>query len=304
MIRKMPLAASGLALGLAGLGVLLKPLSPLAWSVCGALALTLIALLIARFMLDPKPTWEEALTPVVHSTLPAFFMSLTLLSTYLVPVAKGAATALWWVVLVAQLAVSLAFAVKYLPKLELKAVLPSWFLVFVGFVVSAVTSPAFGTQRVGAALVWIGLAGYAVSLPLVVARLVKVGELPTPAAPLVAITTAPPALLIAGYLSASPSPEPWLVMALLGFWAISFIFVLAKAPAVLRLGFLPSMGALTFPVVISATALTKAAKALAGSGWLASVVGVLAPSVTILAAIVVIYVSARYAAYLVKLARS
>ena len=159
MIRKTPLAVSGLALGLAGLGVLLKPMSEVAWLACGALSLLLILLLVARLALDAQAVVTEAMTPVVHSTLPALFMAATLLTTYLVPFAKGAAVVLWWVILAAQVAISVLFAVRYLPKLELKSVLPSWFLVFVGFVVSAVTSPAFDLQPVGQALFWAGLAG-------------------------------------------------------------------------------------------------------------------------------------------------
>lgn len=303
MIRKTPLAASGLALGFAGLGTLLKPQSEAAWLLCGALALLLVLIVVARFALDAPAVIAEATTPVVHSTLPALFMATTLLATYLAPIAKGAAAAIWWIVLAAQLAVSAWFVWRYLPKVNLKSVLPSWFLIFVGFVVSAVTSPVFDLQPVGQTLVWIGILGYAVSLPLVVARLVKLPELPAPAAPLVAITTAPPALLIAGYLSAFPTPMVWLVVVLLALWAASFTFVLTKAPGILKMGFLPTMGALTFPVVISATALTKSAKLFADAGLLGSTLGVLAPAVTLLAVGVVTYVGVRYAMFLVKLAR-
>lgn len=303
ILHKTPLAASGLALGLAGLGTLLKPTSEIAWATFGALSLTVVFLIVVRLVLDPKATLDEAFTPVVHSTLPAFFMAVTLLSTYLAPIAPAVGAAIWWGALLVQVAVSAWFIVRYTPGLELKAVLPSWFLVAVGFVVSAVTSPAFSLQSVGQVLVWIGIAGYAATLPLVVARLVKVGPLPTPAAPLIAITTAPPALLIAGYLSTHATPQTWIVATLLIAWALSFAFVLTQAPGLLRLGFLPSMGALTFPVVISATALAKANVLFAGEGLLGQSIELLAPIVLGLAVTDVVYVSIRYALYLRELAR-
>jgi len=298
LIRRIPLPASALALGSAALGNLLLPYSPVARAVCGVLAAVLVLLITARIALDLTGVRAEMANPAVFTGFPAFFMALMLLATYLKPYAAVAATALWWAALAAQLMFVGVFAVRYLVSFKLAQVVPGWFLVFVGFVVGSVTSPAFGAVALGRVLLYAGALGYVVALALVVYRLVKLGDPPAPALPTLAIFAAPPSLLLAGYLSVAATKSPGVVYALLAVAGASLVYVVARLPRILSGGFYPSFGALTFPVVICAIALKLSNAFLATTP-----AGSFVPKVAIMAmdgfaAAMVAYVLVRYAMWL------
>ena len=96
-----------------------------------------------------------------------------------------------------------------------------------------------------------------VLLALVTYRYVK-HEIPESARPLFCIYTAPMSLSIVGYLATAPDPNPLFVGVMLVLAQVLFAVVLTRLPVLLRLKFYPSYAAMTFPFVITATALGKA----------------------------------------------
>jgi len=298
LIRRIPVPMSALALGTAALGNLLLSYSPVARGVCGAIAAVLVVLLAARIALDLTGVRAEMANPAVFSGFPAFFMAIMLLAAYLKPYAAPLATGLWWATVAAQLAFVVVFVARFFRPFKLAQVMPGWFLVFVGFVVASVTSPAFDAVSLGRVLLYAGMVGYLVALPLVVYRMVKLGDLPAPALPTVAIFAAPPSLLTAGYLAVSPTKSPIVIYALLAMAGVSLAYVVARLPQILRDRFYPSFGALTFPFVISAIALKQSNVFLATTA-----AGSFIPKAAVMAmdgfaALMVLYVLARYTAFL------
>lgn len=297
LIRRIPIPMSALALGTAALGNLLLPYSPVVRAVCGVVAAVLALLIVARIVLDFATVRSELENPATLAVLPALGMALMLLATYLKPYAAAPAKGLWAVALVLQLLVSLLFVVRYVFSFKLAQVLPAWFLVFVGFVVGSVTSPAFDALPVGRFLLYAGLIGYIAVLPVIVYRMVKGGDLPAPALPTVAIFAAPPSLCLVGYLAVTEAKQAAVVYVLLAAAAVSLLYVLACLPRILRARFYPSYAALTFPLVITAIALKQSNLFLAASG-----AGSFIPKAAVmvmdgLATAVVLYVLVRYAVF-------
>jgi len=297
-IKRIPLPMAALALALAAMGNLLAPYSPAVRLACGALAGLLVLLIAARLVLDARGAWKDMANPAVLAVVPAFPMALMVLATYLKPFAATPAVWLWFAALGLQATVIALFVTRHVFAFSLEKVMPTWFLVFVGFVVASVTSPAFAMQPLGLALLYAGIAGYAVVLGVVIVRMVRHGDLPEPALPTVAIFAAPPSLCLVGYLAVTEAKQAGVVYALLALAGLSLLYVLSRLPRILRLSFHPSLAALTFPLVITAIALKLSAGYLATSGA-GSVPQAAVLAMDVVALSMVLYVSVRYAVYLI-----
>lgn len=302
LIRKVPVAISALALGVAALGNLLASYSEAVRLGCGAVAAALVLLVLARVVLDPAGVRAELKNPAALAVLPTLFMALMLLATYIKPLVGAPALWLWTLALVLQFATVAVFLTGHVRPAEMAKALPGWFIVFVGYVVASVTSPAFQMQPLGSVLLWIGLAGYAVALPVVAYRVFKLNDLPEPLVPTVAIFAAPPSLCLVGYLAVTDAKQPAVVYALLALCVLSLLYATVRLPDILRLGFHPSFSALTFPFVISAIALKQSAAFLTATGSASPALGVASVAATALAGVLVAYVLARYAVFLAALA--
>ncbi len=302
-IRRIPLPMSALALALATLGNLLASYSPQLRLACGVASAALVLLLLVRITLDFSGVRAELANPAVLAVTPAFPMALMVLATYLKPFAGTVAFGLWLAALVLQFGLIALFATRHLFSFSIERVLPTWFLVFVGFVVASVTSPAFAMERLGRVLLYAGMAGYAVAFALVAYRLAKVGDLPGPAMPSIAILVAPPSLCLAGYLAVAATKQPAVVYLLLAAAALSLVYVLAQLPKVLRLKFHPGFAALTFPFVITALAFKLAAGYFAKSGAGVAIPPLAVQAFEVLALAMVLYVLVRYVVLLAVPAR-
>lgn len=300
LIQRVPLALSALALSLAGLGNLLAPYSPAVRVGCGLLATGAVLLVFLRVVLDLEGARTELAAPAGLAVFPTLFMALMILATYLKPLAAGPAFALWAAALGMQLLVMGVFVARHVVSFKLVHVVPSWFVVFVGFVVATVTSPAFRMERIGQVLLVAGLVGYVGVLPVIVARMRRLGALPAPAAPTVAIFAAPPSLCLAGYLAVVEAKQPVVVYMLLAAAAVSLGYVLIQLPAIVRGAFFPSLASLTFPAVITATALKGSAAFLVAVGASFVVPKAVVATMDAAALLAVVYVLARYAVFVMR----
>lgn len=303
-IKRVPVPTSALALALASLGNLLAPYSESLRLACGAVSALLVLLVIARIALDFRGVSTECENCGTLAVLPTLFMALMVLSTYLKAYAPAVAPWLWAAALALQIALTALFAKRHLFGFELGKVLPSWFVVFVGYVVATLTSPAFSAQGVGRVLLYAGLIGYVAVLATVVYRLRTLGDLPAPALPTLAIFAAPSSLCLAGYLAVAEVKQPAVVYALLTISAVSLLFVLSRLPGILRLRFHPGFAALTFPVVITAIAVKQSSAFLTASSAGVRIPALAVTALDVLAVAVVAYVLARYVMFLAAPARA
>ncbi|HIS39443.1 MAG TPA: TDT family transporter [Candidatus Aphodovivens avistercoris] len=304
LIKSVPIPAAGVALGLAALGNLLQPHAEAAHVVCGVLSLCFVALLVAKIVLFPGMIRDDLKNSIFASVSATLFMTLMQLATYLAPALHQAAFALWCAAVAGHLVLMAWFTVRYILHFKLAEVFPTYFICYVGIVVASVTCPAFGMQAVGQTLFWFGFFCYLVLLVVVSARYVK-HEIPEAARPLFCIYTAPMSLSLAGYLSCMEQPNAAFVVALLVLAQLLLVLVLARLPLFMKLRFYPSFAAMTFPFVITATALGKATAFLREAGLLqpgalSVALDVLLVAETVLACAMVLFVTVHYARFFVR----
>lgn len=296
IIKKVPIPTAGVALGLAALGNLLQPYTEIAHGLCGGLSLFLVSMLVAKVILFPSMIRSDLQNSILASVSATFFMTLMQLAGYLAPVAIVPAFGLWCAAIVGHFTLMAWFTAHYIRRFKLSEVFPTYFICYVGIIVAAVTSPAFGMEAFGRGIFWFGLACFAVLLATVVARYLK-HEIPEPARPLFCIFAAPLGLSLVGYLAVTPNPDPLFVGVLMGLGQVMLVGVATRLPKFIALKFYPSYAAMTFPFVISAMAFGKGVQALYAAGATIPalpVVEALIALETVFAAVMVTYVFVHY----------
>ena len=239
IIKKVPIPTAGVALGLAALGNLLQPYTEIAHGLCGGLSLFLVSMLVAKVILFPSMIRSDLQNSILASVSATFFMTLMQLAGYLAPVAIVPAFGLWCAAIVGHFTLMAWFTAHYIRRFKLSEVFPTYFICYVGIIVAAVTSPAFGMEAFGRGIFWFGLACFAVLLATVVARYLK-HEIPEPARPLFCIFAAPLGLSLVGYLAVTPNPDPLFVGVLMGLGQVMLVGVATQLPKFIALKFYPS----------------------------------------------------------------
>lgn len=300
IIKGVPIPTAGVALGLAALGNLISPLIGYVRPLCGVLSALLVALVICKMVMFPQMVKEDFKNPILASVSATLLMALMQLAGYIAPVAYPLAFALWGSAIIAHLTLMAWFAGRYFRSFKLDQVFPTYFICYVGIIVASVTSPIFGMEAVGRVLFWFGFACYPVLLGLITYRYAK-HPVPGAARPLFCIYSAPASLSIAGYLAVTDAPNLLFVGVLLMFAQVFFAIVLVKVPAFVRGGFFPSYAAMTFPFVITATALMLSLEAFAEAGFANPfILQALCIAEIMFATGMVAFVLARYVAFLAK----
>ena len=298
LIQRVPIPTAGVALGLAALGILLQPYTEALHILCGILSFCFVALLIAKIALFPAMIRDDLKNSILASVSATLFMTLMQLATYIAPIVYPVAFGLWCIAVIGHLCLMAWFTLHFIRHFKLSEVFPTYFICYVGIVVSSVSCPTFGMEPVGQVLFWFGFACYLLLLMVVTTRYFK-HEVPEAARPLFCIYTAPMSLSLAGYLAVSPQPNTAFVITLLVLAQILLVVVLARLPLLMKLKFYPSFAAMTFPFVITATALGRAtaflrAEGVLAPGLLSDALGVLLVVETLLACVMVAFVVAHY----------
>lgn len=254
IIKKVPLPICGVALGCAGLGNLLQSYGEGIRSCCGILSAFCLLLFLLKTVCYPSMLKEDMQNPIMASVSGTFPMTLMLLATYIKPFSCGGAYWLWLFAVLLHVLLIVYFTVKFLFNFDFKKVFTSWYIVYVGIAIAAVTAPAFDSIPLGAATFWFGFVTCVLLLVLVTIRYTKYTQIPEPAQPLFCIYAAPVSLCIAGYVqSVAPKSIPFL-LGMLVVSTIIYIIALVRAFGFLKMPFYPSYAAFTFPFVITAIA--------------------------------------------------
>lgn len=254
IIKRVPIPTAGVALGLAALGNLLSPLDERIRLICGILSVFMVSLLLAKTAMFPKMMKADFENPVFASVSATFAMALMQLSGYVANISMKVACGIWITALAGHIALIIWFSLRHVRKFQLDQVFPTYFVCYVGIIVASVTSPIFGFEAFGQIIFWIGFLFYIPLLAVITARCIK-HPMPDQARPLLCIYSAPASLSLVGYLTVIPDPNPLFVAILLICGQVFFILVIAKLPRLISTGFFPSYAAMTFPFVITATAL-------------------------------------------------
>ena len=292
-IKKIPIPICGVILGMYGLGNLLQSYSEGIRMACGGVATVLAVMFICNVISAPDKFRENMKNPIMASVFCTFPMALMLFSTYVKPWLGPVSKGIWYVAFVLHVVLIIYFTVTFMLKPALPKIHASYYIVYVGIAMTAMTAPAYEATGLGAATFWFGLVALLILVVIVTIRYVKMPA-PDPAKPLICIYAAPCSLCIAGYVqSVVPKSQAFL----LALWVpatIFFVFACIKFVQYLKLPFFPSYAAYTFPFAISAIA---SKQLMACSAAMEKPLPFLKPIVlieTIIAVITTLYALVRY----------
>lgn len=298
IIKKVPVPLCGVMLGFAALGNLLQSYGEGIRLVCGIVAAFLLILVLLKLIMFPKMIKEDMQNPIMASVSGTFPMALMLLSTYVKPFIGPAAMYIWFFAIGLHIVLIVYFTVKFILKLQLPKVFASYYIVYVGIAVAAVTAPAFEQTGIGAAAFWFGFVTLIILLVLVTVRYVKCPQIPEPAQPLLCIYAAPTSLCIAGYVQSVTPKSRGFLLVMLAVATVLYIFSIVKAIGYLKLKFYPSYAAFTFPFVISAIATKQTMACLANMGQPMPVLKYVVLIETVIAVVFVVYTFIRFMGFL------
>lgn len=266
IIKKVPLPLCGVMLGTAALGNLLQSYGEGIRYVCGVFAAVLLVLVFAKLIMYPNMIKEDMQNPIMASVSGTFSMAIMILSTYVKPLIGNAAMIIWFIGIVLHLVLIVYFTKKFIMNLQMPKVFASYYIVYVGIAVAAITAPTYGQTGIGSAAFWFGFVTLILLLVLVTYRYMKFKEVPNPAKPLICIYAAPTSLCLAGYVQSVTPKSFAILMGMFVAASILYVFSLVKAVECLKLPFFPSYAAFTFPFVISAIAAKQTMACAANMG--------------------------------------
>ncbi len=297
-IKKVPIPLCGVMLGLAALGNLLQSYSEGIRYLCGIVAAFLLVLILLKLILFPQMIKEDLKNPIMASVAGTFSMALMLLSTYVKPFIGQAAFIIWIAAIILHIILIVWFTVKFIAKLQLPKVFASYYIVYVGIAVAAVTAPAYEQLGIGSAAFWFGLITFVLLFILVTIRYTKCKEVPEPAQPLICIYAAPLSLCIAGYVQSVTPKSRTFLLTMLVIATVIYLFALVKTIGYLKLKFYPSYAAFTFPFVISAIATKQTMACCANMGQPIPALKYLVLIETIIAVVLVVYTLIRFMGFI------
>ncbi|MBF4805059.1 MAG: TDT family transporter [Pseudoleptotrichia goodfellowii] len=291
-LEKYPVPISGLALGMAALGNLLKSYGETPRNLLGIIAFVIILLLTVKILSNIEGFKKAMESPVISGSFATYSMVIIILSAYLPN--KSVGIIFWYIGILIHVLLIIWFSIKYIPKRNIETVFTTWFIVYVGIVTVSVTAPWYKMPAFGKAAFWFGFVTYIVLLPIVLYRVLKVKKIPEPAIPTFAVFAAPAALLLAGYISSFPEKNFIIFNLLIFLTTLFYVTVLISMLKLLKLKFYPSFSAFTFPLVISGLALKLMTDVFKKAGVNVSVLAKVVNLAEIIALVAVIYVFVKY----------
>ena len=297
LIKKIPIPMAGLILAILSLGNLLQDIHPYLRYLFGTIGVLLIVLMIAKLISYPQDINEDFRNPVIVSSSGTFSMSLMLLSTYLIEFTPEIACIIWIIGISLHILLMIYFAYHFIVHdFDITTVYPSYWIVFVGITMGAITAGIHGLDEIGSICFLIGFTAMLMTLPLVIYRYIRYPNIPDMNKPLICIFTALISILIVGYLNSSQSTSKEFLTILYSIACIFYIFAFYKLIEYRNMEFYPSFSAFTFPFVISALA-TKGILKINSPNYFLHIVLTIE---TAIAVIIVVYVLIRYVKFLKK----
>ena len=296
LIKKLPIPVSGLILASLSLGNLLQNIHPSLRFLFGAIGIIFLILILLKVVLYPQLIKDDFKNPVIASSSGTFSMSLMILSTYLMPFMPGISYTIWIMGIVLHILLIIYFTYHFIVhNFDISNVYPSYWIVYVGITMAAITANVHGINDADFIFFIIGFVGMLVSTPLVLYREFVYDKIPEMNRPLTCIFTALFSILIVGYVNSADIISNEFLTALYTIASIFYIFAIYKLIRNIKIKFYPSFAAFTFPFVISALA-TKGVLGTLKIGLLNYVLALQ----TVIATVLVVYVLIKYIKFLKK----
>lgn len=303
-LKCVPLPMCGLILGLAALGNLLF-IEGYATSsaVFFVIALVMMVPVLLKIMITPRQVLADLKNPIVASVAPTFTMAWMLICTFLKRLVPMFYLINWlWLMAVGLHFILMLYfvMVHILPdKLKFANIYPSWFITFVGIGVISNTAKIFALT-LGKIIIWVALALYFILLPVILKRISQYRQMKEGTWPLITILAAPGSLCLSGYLTVITDKSLPFIIFLVILSQTLYFAILYFFKTMLKVKFYPSYGAFTFPMVITATVMSKTYQLFADNPAIAELLRVLMVFETWVAVLIVCYVLICYLNYFVQ----
>ena len=295
LIKNIPIPVCGLILALLSLGNLSQDIHPYLRYLFGSIGIIFLILMVLKIIFYPNSIKKDFKNPVIVSSSGTFSMSLMILSTYIIQFSPSIAYAIWIIGIVLHILLMIYFTYHFIIRnFNISNVYPSYWIVFVGITMGAITSNVHGMNEIGFIFFIIGFISMLITLPLVIYRYLKHPNVPDANKPLICIFTAVLSILIVGYINSSQTMINEFLLALYLIACVFYIFALSKFIEYRNLEFYPSFAAFTFPFVISALA-TKGVMSKLGFNVILD--SILKIEIAI-ATVIVLYILIRYVKFL------
>ena len=295
LIKNIPIPVCGLILALLSLGNLSQDIHPYLRYLFGSIGIIFLILMVLKIIFYPNSIKEDFKNPVIVSSSGTFSMSLMILSTYIIQFSPSIAYAIWIIGIVLHILLMNYFTYHFIIRnFNISNVYPSYWIVFVGITMGAITSNVHSMNEIGFIFFIIGFISMLITLPLVIYRYLKHPNVPDANKPLICIFTAVLSILIVGYINSSQTMINEFLLALYLIACVFYIFALSKFIEYRNLEFYPSFAAFTFPFVISALA-TKGVMSKLGFNVILD--SILKIEIAI-ATVIVLYILIRYVKFL------
>ena len=295
IVEKLPLPASGLILALFSLGNLVQDIHPYLRYLFGGIGGIFLILIVLKVILYPKSIREDFENPIILSSCGTFSMALMILSTYLKAFMPILSYSVWIIGVVLHILLMIYFTYRFvIREFDINTVYPTWWIVYVGITMAAITANVHGIHEADFIFFIIGFISMLVTTPLVIYRDVRYPNESNMNKPLICIFTALFSILIVGYLNSAESISYEFLMALYIIACVCYIFALYKFIDYRNIEFYPSFAAFTFPFVISALA----TKGIIGNVSQNLLLNNILTVETAIAVVLVAYVVMRYIKFL------
>ena len=261
-MKKLPLAFSGCLLGLAGAGNLILDIFPLLSHIFSLSGLILWFYFLVSHLSNWHESKQELKKAPLLSGMATFPMAGMILSTYLLRILPMnmsiVAQILWWFAFLLDVGLIIYFTKNYVLTKPRTSATPSWTVLYVGIAVASLTYPVVGIVGIAYGAWIFGFILTLILYPLIYQDL-KRNPLPLALLGQEGIYCAPFSLLLAALVRVGGVSLPsWILLVMILASQTFFFFVLSRLPRILKQGFQPAFSALTFPTIITATALKMA----------------------------------------------
>ena len=303
--KSIPMPIVGLILSFAALGNLLLSYGEIYRTICYVISGIIFIIATIKFISNLEGLKQDLSTPIGASVFPTYSMGIILIGAYLKQYLPTSGFCVWIIGILLHIVLIIYFTLKFVRNFKLMQVFPSWFIVYVGIGVAAVTGKAF-SQCIGQFAFIFALVCYVILLVIVSIRVFKVKQIPEPAMPTLIIYAAPGSLCLAGYLNSFDTKNMLLFWLLLMLSQAIYLIAILKLMKLLRLKFYPSYSAFTFPLIISAVALKLStnfliiSKSIEHMPTLVKFLSIMVKIEEIVAVCIVFYVFIRYAIHIIR----
>ena len=184
-------------------------------------------MVLLKLVLDFDTFFNELNNLIALSTFGAFSMAFMLFSTYLkplfLPLSQSIALGIWILGIIIHLSIIIVFTKNYVLKdFDIENVFATWWIVYIGITMAAITAPAYNLQQYGLIFFGIGFMLMIPTLILVSYRYLKFTAIDDKNKPFICIYAAILSIIIVGYVNALPINANFLAVIYYGMHFLYF----------------------------------------------------------------------------------